>query len=478
MRIPGVVWLIAVSVLGVLLATSARYGFHRDELYFIAAGRRLAWGYIDQPPITPLLARLADLAPWPIHPTVLRLAPALSASVLVVVAAVLARRFGAGRRAIIMTAAFTAVGGFYLAVGHVLSTTTFDVLVWVSVVTLVAAIIDGADARLWIAVGAMVGIGLENKYTVGFLVVALVIGLLMTPQRRVLWNPMVIVGAGIALLIAAPNLIWQATHGWPQIDMARTLSGRDSRIDYVLIQIAILSFFLVIPAVAGFIWLLRDQRGRMWRSFALAFVVLFVGFLISGGRGYYVAPMYVPLLAGGAIWLDGSRALIRVPTLLLVGVGAIVGLFIALPLLPPASVGAFNEINNELGESYGWDQLVAQVEGVFATLTLAERERASILTANYGQAGAIEVMSGSLPQPLSGHNTYWDWGSPPSDVGPIILLGTFGASIDRICPDLERVGTVTNEASLANDENGTPIWVCREPTSSLASVWPELRHLD
>jgi 4-amino-4-deoxy-L-arabinose transferase-like glycosyltransferase len=476
--IPLVVWLLAAGVFALLMAVAARYGFHRDELYFIAAGRRPAWGYVDQPPLTPLLARLADQMPGAISPMVLRILPALSAAAVVVLSSVLARRFGAGRRAMVVASALTAVGGFFLAVGHILSTTTFDLLIWVIVVVLVAAIVDGADPRLWLGVGAAVGIGMQNKYTVVFLVCSLAIGLLATPQRKVLWDPAVLFGALIALAIAAPNLVWQATNGWPQVEMARSLSGRDSRADYLLIQIAILSFFLVIPAVAGFVWLVRDRRGRMWRYIPIAFGILFVGFLLSGGRGYYVAPMYVPLLAAGAIWLGHARSVVRLVTASLVAVGALAGLFIALPLVPPASVGPFNEINGELGESYGWDQLVSQLEDIAGGLTATERGNLTILTANYGQAAAIELLSTDLPTPISGHNTYWDWSVPPEERGTIIVLGTFGRTIAGICPTIEGVGSVTNEADLANDENGTPIAICRDPVAPLASVWDDLRHLD
>lgn len=177
--LPGAVWAFAGGVILLLLAVSARYGFHRDELYFVVAGRRLAWGYVDQPPLTPAVAKIADLLPGAVSPTALRLVPAVSAGLVVVLAAVLARRFGGGI-AVAAASGFAAVGGFYLAVGHLLSTATFDVMLWAAVIVLVAALVDGVDPRWWLGVGLLVGVGMLNKHTIAALVVALIFGLVLT----------------------------------------------------------------------------------------------------------------------------------------------------------------------------------------------------------------------------------------------------------------------------------------------------------
>jgi 4-amino-4-deoxy-L-arabinose transferase-like glycosyltransferase len=477
--LPKAVWVIAGLVVVLLLTVSSLYGFHRDELYFVAAGRRLAFGYVDQPPLTPLLARAMDVLPGTVNPTVLRILPALSAGAVIVVTAMIARRFGGSQRSVTMTAFFAAGAGFFLAVGHLLSTSTFDVLVWAVVILLIAGVVDGADPRWWVAVGGVIGIGMLNKHIIVALVVALLIGLLLTPQRRILAGMWPWIGVAVALVVAAPNLIWQALNDWPQIEMARSLSdSADSTADYLLLQIAILSIFLFIPAVLGFIWFVRDIRGKQWRLFPIAFLMLFIVFLVVGGQGYYVAPLYLPLLAAGAVSLDvGSRRVGRTVVGLAV-VGAIVGIPLALPIVPPSKVEPFNEVNGELGETYGWDQFVDQVEVVFLALPDSDQQSATILTSNYGQAGAIEIIgAGRLPQPVSGHNSYWHWGPPSSD-GPIIGVGFIPAAVRNICPVIDVRATITNEANLPNDEYGTEIWVCAEPTASLASIWDDLRHYD
>ncbi|MEA2002049.1 MAG: glycosyltransferase family 39 protein [Actinomycetota bacterium] len=475
--IPRAVWVIAGIVVATLIVVAGRYGFHRDELYFIAAGRRLAWGFVDQPPLTPLLARLGDLLPGAVTPSVIRIVPALSAGGVVVLTAFMARRFGGGKLAITMAALFAAGGAFFLAVGHLLSTTTFDVLIWAAVILVMIMILDDADRRWWLAAGALVGLGLTNKYMIIALVGAVALGIVFSPRRQILdgWWPWV--GAHVALVIAIPNLLWQNANNWPQLEMARSLrENADGAADYILLQIAILSLFLVIPAVAGWRWLWRDDLGRRWQSLATAFVLLFLLFAATGGKGYYVAPLYLPLFAAGSLWVERLDHRKRIAILSVTGAGIVAGLFLALPLVPPESVNTFNEVNTELGETYGWNQLVDQVEAVYMSLPAEDQADAVIFTSNYGQAGAIEVLgAGRLPQPISGHNNYWLWG-PGTRSGPIIGVGFVDHVLTKVCPKVEQAGTITNEAGVDNDENGTQLWLCREPTAPLSSVWDDVRH--
>jgi 4-amino-4-deoxy-L-arabinose transferase-like glycosyltransferase len=476
--VPAAVYVVAAAVVALLLIVSSRYGFHRDELYFVAAGRRLAWGFVDQPPLTPLIARMGDLLPGTVGPIVLRIVPALSAGGVAVLTGVLARRFGGGRAAIVAAALFAGIAGFFLGVGHLLSTTTFDVLIWVVVIVLVAALIDHADPRLWLGVGAAVGTGMLNKFTVAALVIGLGVGLLLTPQRRILRTPWLAGGIGLAVLIASPTLLWQASNGWPQLEMSRAISGRDGPADYAFIQIAIVSLFLIVPAVAGWWWLMFGAGGKQWRTIPIAFVFLFVVFLVAGGKGYYVAPLYLPLFAAGALWFEGLTIGKRRTMGALIAAGAVLGLFLALPVVSPASVGPFNGVNGELGETYAWSELVDQVEAVYLTIPIALRDEVVVFTSNYGQAGAIEIIGeGRLPQPISGHNSYWSWGTSES-MGPIVGVGWVGDALRSICPRVDRVGSITNPANLENDEFGTALWLCMEPTAPLAEIWSDVRHYD
>jgi hypothetical protein len=374
---------------------------------------------------------------------------------------------------------FGAVGGFFLAVGHLLSTTTFDVLIWAAIIIVVAGLIDGADPRWWLAVGGLVGVGMLNKNTIVALVVGLLIGLLATPQRKVAMTKWFVIAAAGAVVIAAPNLLWQLANGWPQLEMAGALAARsDGPADYLLLQIAILSLFLVIPAFLGWRWLWRDIVGSRWRAMPIAFAVLFIAFIVTRGKGYYVAPLYIPLLAAGAIVIDSVSVRTRAVVLSLVGIGAVIGLALALPIVPPEQVGVFNEVNKELGETYAWDQFVDQVESVYLGLPESEQPNVAIFTANYGQAGAIEILaSDRLPQPVSGHNSYGDWGPGPIH-GTIIGVGYVPDAMRTICQTIDRAAVITNDAHLENDEYGTEVWLCQHPTGQLADIWDDLRHFD
>ena len=477
-RVPAGAWAVAVVVVLSLLVLAPRYGFHRDELYFIAAGRRLAWGYPDQPPLTPLIARLADGLPGDITPLAVRLIPALAVGTLALIAASLADRFGGSKGAAVLAAAATAGAGIFLAAGHLLATATIEALLACLVIAVVARLIEGASPRWWLLVGVLTGLGLLNKHTMAAIVGALVIGILVSPARRILLNPWPWVGGGIALVMWLPNLLWQASNGWPQLEMARVLSDRsDGPAAYLAFQFVGLSLLLAIPAVAGFRRLWRLDQGR-WRAFPVAFVVLLVTFLVVGGKFYYVAPLYVPLLAAGAVWASELAAR---PRRLLIGAsGAAILAFglVALPVVPVTSVQPLNEVNGELGETVGWPELVAEVEAAVALLDPQQRTAAVIFTANYGQAGALEVLGGpSLPEVSSGHNGYGDWG-PPSGTGPIIGVGPVSGELALVCPDVEQVGTVDNGYGVANMEQGAPILLCADPVAGLDTVWAEVLHLD
>jgi 4-amino-4-deoxy-L-arabinose transferase-like glycosyltransferase len=473
-RFPVWVWIIAGSVVALLLAVANRYGFHRDELYFIAAGRRLAWGYVDQPPFTPLIARAADILPGAVNPFLLRVLPALSVGTLPLMGAVLARHLGGGRAAMTFAALAAAGSGFFLGAGHLLSTAAFDNAIWVLVVVLVVRIVAGADPRWWLAVGAVIGIGLLNKHTILFLVIALTAALLLTAGRQALASMWPWIGAALAFLISLPNLLWQAANGWPQLEMGRALAGRsEGPIPYLLLQLAALSVFLIIPAVAGLIHLLRAER---WRFIPIAYLMVFVAFLVAGGKFYYVAPLYVPLLAAGAIWLERLAGWWRRTVISLSAAGIMVGLPIALPLVPVERLEPFDQ-TDELGETVGWPQLIEQVAAVYQSIDQAARPGAVIFTSNYGEAGAIEVLGTDqgLPPVMSGHNSYWMWGPVDGD-GPIIGVGPVRDSLSQVCPQVTQVATIDNGYGVENEEQGYPIYLCLQPTASLSTVWGRLRR--
>jgi 4-amino-4-deoxy-L-arabinose transferase-like glycosyltransferase len=472
------VWLSAAAAVALLFAVSSRYGFHRDEFYFIVAGRRLDWGFIDQPPLTPLVARISESI-FGLSPTALRVLPALSVGAVSVVSALMARRFGAGRAGQVFAAFASGFTGVLLGVGHLLSTAAFDYLLWTLGLCFLVMILDGADPRWWLALGATVGVGMQNKYTIGFLAVALLVGLLASDQRHLLAAPLPWLGVAIAVVIASPNLIWQIANGWPQLEMAEALRARgDGPLAFVLQQPLLASPPLAIPAFAGLWWLVRSEDARRWRPIPVAYALLFLAFLLTGGKAYYLAPMFSVLHAAGAVWFQRLSAGWRRSMMAVAALGAIGSILVALPVLPVEQSGTF-DATGEVGETVGWTSLIDDIGSVYESIPPGERDGAVVFTDSYGEAGAVDVLGPGrgLPAAASGHNNYWLWG-PPDDHGPIIGVGSVGPLLELICPDLAEVAMLGNPYGVENEVVGKPVLLCMEPQGQLADIWDEARHFN
>jgi 4-amino-4-deoxy-L-arabinose transferase-like glycosyltransferase len=454
---------VAIQV-AVLTLLASRYGFHRDELYFRAAGRRLDWGYVDQPPLTPLLARLFAFGDAPFT---MRIAATLAGAAITVSAALIAREFGGGRGAQVLAAGATALSAFVLALTHLLSTATVDMLMWMLVGLFMIRLLRTGDGRWWLAIGAAVGLALCNKWLVPLLVLAFGMAVLAVGPRQVLRTWWLAGAALLAALIASPVVVWQAAHGFPLLTVARGISeadGAQNRILFVPMQFLYLSPVLVPMWVAGLIALWRDRR---FRAVAMTYPALCVVVLPLGGKPYYTVPLLVLLAAAGAAptwrWARSHSAWASVAAV----AGAVMSVVIALPVLPASALGPVLAVNPEQGEQVGWRELTMSVAQVWRQAG----PRSVIFSRNYGQAGAVERYGPEygLPQPYSGHMSYWDWGPPPDSAdGNVVVVGTRHA-IFTGC----RVAVV-HRAVIDNEEDGTEIAVCEPVVWSRA--WPELRR--
>ncbi len=487
-----------VVVTGVLLlAVAGRYGYHRDELYFIACGRHLAWGYPDQGPVTPVLARLMDdLAPA--SPTVLRLPAIASALGSTVLAAWLARQLGGAAFAQLLTAVVVAGGVLTLLAGHVLVTATVDLIVWVAIIALVVRILSsppGRADRLWLVVGAVAGVGLLNKALPTVLLLGLLVGALVTPAVRPrLRSPWLWSGAGLALAMWAPYLAWQAGHGWPQLelgrDIAREYGTPGQRLGFVALQVVMFGF------AGAYLWIrgaFRSLRRRApaagpprpaWQPLlGWAWLVAVVVFAATAGQGYYGAGIYPPLIAAGAVGLEaglrarGARVAVLVAAVLLAAFLAPA----ALPLLPASTLqaSALSGAAENQFETVGWPRLVDDVARTYRSLPDADRAGAVVLTSNYGEAGSIDLYGPSrgLPHAFSGLNAYGYWGPPP-DGGRAVVAVAEGGPPEEL-PGCRLVQPVRNDEGVRNEESEyAAIYVCAAPVGGWASVWPRIRHLN
>ncbi|BAJ32292.1 MULTISPECIES: glycosyltransferase family 39 protein [Kitasatospora] len=485
---------VAAAVGALQLALAGRYGFHRDELYFLAAGRHLAWGYVDQPPLTPLLARLSTAA-FGDSPTGLRAVAVLLGMATIVLTALAARELGARRAGQALAAAGAAVSALVLAVGHMLSTASFDLFAWTAIGVLLLRLLRTGDRRWWPAVGAATGVALLNKDLVLLPAAAVLpsIAFAGAKSRAVLrgwWLPG---GALVALLVAAPNLYWQAAHGWPQLTVASGISGRDGladRLTFVPMQLVYLSPVLVPVWLAGFRRLRDDERVCWARPLGYAYPLLCALVLLLGGKPYYALPPLLLVLAAGCepvarrVWApapDGTgtrRGRVRLVAVLLVA--ALVNAVITLPVLPPPRLALVSALYPESAEQVGWPELTAAVAAGWAAVPPEQRGRAVLFATDYGEAGAL-VRYGSrygLPSVYSGHMSFHDWGRPPdSATGPVVLVRPKPyPAVERAFTGCRQVAEVDTGRGVANEEQHAPVLLCAGTVAPWSQLWPRLRH--
>lgn len=467
----------AVTLL--LLAMASRYGPHRDELYFVVAGQHPQWGYPDQPPLTPLLAAAAGaVAPGSL--LALRLVPALVVGVVVLVTTDLARALGGGRAAQVLAAVATATGAGLLAIGHLLSTATLDLLAWTVLVRLVVAVLQHDRQRLWLAVGGVLGVGLENKNLVGFLAAALVVGIAVTPAtRHHLRSPWAWGGAAAAVLLWLPNLLWQAHHGWPQVELAgdiRDEYGTPGGVaELVLLQVVMINPLGFVLAAIGLRAGLRRPDWAFVRPLPVAYLLLLLVFVVSGGKNYYLLGLLPPLAAMGAVVVEEQWSAARLRRFgVWVAATALFPLPALLPVLPAPTLGEtfWPALNEDQLETVGWPEVASQVRAQLDLLI--ERDTAVVVTQNYGEAGALEWYGFAAPV-YSGHNGFGDWGPPPASARPVLWVGFAAPDPDQLagCHLVARFST-----GVDNEEDGNGVWYCDGPVGSWERAWRHLRHLD
>ena len=483
------VGLIAAGAFGIEMLVSARYGYVRDELYFLAAGQHPAFGYVDQPPITPLLARLSAIAGGNTLAG-FRVLPALGLAALVVLTSAMSRVLGAGRTGQVLAALAAATCGEYLAAMHELTTTTPDFVFGAATLLLVLRLLASGDPRWWLAIGTCAGIASEAKWNIAFLVAALAVGLAATDARALARSRWLLIGCVIAAALAAPDVIWQAAHGWPTLDVFRTLqtAAGHNRAVYWVAQVLYTGPVLTPVWVAGLIWSLRSEAARRFRPVAIACVVVIAVQFVLGGKPYYPGAAFTFLLAAGCVplerWLAGRRRTGHsiAPAAwmgLAMVAGALITLPAALPVLPARTLHAVpvQKINYDLGEEIAWPKLAALVAREYHALPASLRRRTTVLAGNYGEAGAIDRYGPGLrlPQVFSGANNFWLWGPPPATDTSAIAINVDPALLRREFAHVRLVTTFWNGLGVSDDEQGAAVYLATGLRTTWARSWPAFR---
>ncbi len=491
----GLTWALAAVAVHVL--GNAHYGFFRDELYFIVCGRHPAFGYVDQPPLTPLLAALSQSLGLSLF--ALRVVPAICAAIATYITCLLTEEFEGGVLAQSVAGLVMIVAPEMMSLGFRLSPDTIELCTWPLIALWTLRLTRGADPRWWLAVGALTALAGWSKYTVGFFIVSLLAGMLLTRERRALKTPWLAAGAMLAALLILPNVLWQAHHGYPMLQLLENDYGKFLLKDppFPLQQIVIMSPLLSVVWLTGLVWLLY-RRGT--RFLGIAYVALIGVMWAFDAKNYYPGPVYPYLIAAGAVpieqWTSAHRFW-RAAAVAAILAFAIPSTPFVLPVLPLKTFVAYQKAlgrlfhlrfhvdrsaGNDVPIQYyadmtGWPELAAAVGEVYARLPAGERTQAAIFTSNAGEAAALDVYGKpyGLPTALSGNNNYWLWG-PRGFTGNVLIDVHGSLREDRSRFDSVTLATVFRNPYAMPYENNVPIYVCRGIHRPLAGLWPKLRN--
>lgn len=534
--------LVAAAAGAVHLTVATRYGWHHDEFYYVICGRHPAFGYVDQPPAAPLLARFADAAGGLFG---VRLLAILAQLGCIVLTGVLAAQFGGRRAAQILAAAAMAASPVFVASSMLFGTTVLDQVAWAGLFVLVTGALRENRLRWWAGAGVTAGLGFEGKNTIAVLALGIAVGVVMY-RRDVLRTPGPWVALVLAAALAAPNVVWDALHGWPNLRMDHVLSQQQGGPLASLAKFPELPLLLAGPPLIALWWTglrwLRSPEGRTHRWLLPTVAVVTAVFIAGGGKTYYPAPLLIPLFAAGAVaapiewyprralhsavdeagqsprgWLSpgwgvaatdtapgrpgpaaakrrwrqriapdasqgtsGLRAIASSSAVRAVAISALFAAAIGLPFLPPAAATALRPVNPELMQTYGWPQFTREVAAAAATQPAA----VPIFASDFGEAGALTILgpAAGLRRPVySGHDSYVYWPPPAGTPDTVLCVGKFQpAYLERFWAQVTEIAPITLPSGLKNAETKqhAAIYLCRQPRGTWGEMWPAMWHVD
>ena len=473
------------------------YGLFRDELYYIACGQHLAWGYVDQPPIIGLVAWLARHL-FGDSLVAFRLFPVLAGAATVVLTGVLCRELGGGRLAQFLAATGVLLAPLFLAIDSFLSMNAFEPVFWLSGAWIVVRIVKGASPRLWLAFGVVAGIGLENKHTMLVFGFAIIVGLLLSDEYALFRSKWIWAGALLAFALFLPNLIWEVRHGWPQIQVVHNAQKFKnvhlSAAGFLFEQVLFLHLFSLPLWVGGLAWYFFAPEGKRFRFLGWTYLIVLAMYMLLDGKSYYLLPAYPLLMAAGGLAFERfsesqrHRLLgVAYPAVLIVG--GLVTLPFGVPVLPVDTFVTYSKaipyarwVKTErdataalpqfYADMFGWDNMAETVARVYHGLPQSEQASCAILAGNYGEAGAIDYYGPKLglPRAISGHNSYYLWGPRGYSGACVILFGERSDEYKNYFGKVEHVATISNPYGMPSEQN-VPVYLCRKPRAPLASQW-------
>jgi Dolichyl-phosphate-mannose-protein mannosyltransferase len=492
--------MVPAAVVALLLVMATVDHYFRDEFYYLACSRHLAWGYVDQPPLSVAIL-------WLVRHTagdslfVLRLVAALALAASIWLTGAIARRLGAGPFGETIAMVTMAIAPESIGIASFYSMNIFDVLLWTAALRVFIEVLDRGSIRMWTLLGLLLGLGLLNKISVLWLGAGIAAALMLTPARRSLLTPGPYLAGAIAGALFLPHVLWQVANGWPTLEFMRNASSEKmlSKTPWAFMaeQVLYLHPITVLVWGAGLVALLGQAKLRRYRALAIVYITVAVILMLNAtSRSGYLLPAYPPLIAAGAVLWEAMiprRAWRAIAVVVLVLAGAMTAP-LAVPVLPTEAyvrysralgVAPSTEEKKDLGrlpqffaDRQGWDAFVDQVASAWNQLTPAERTSAAVLVGNYGEAGAIEQLGGARGLvAISGHNNYWLWGPHGRTGDVLVVLSTHPERLQQRFESIQFVAR-TDCGDCMPYENGIGIYICRGLRQPVAELWPLLKHYE
>ncbi|HLH34555.1 MAG TPA: glycosyltransferase family 39 protein [Alloacidobacterium sp.] len=499
---------LAIQIIGNILAQHAGYGIFRDEMYYLVCGRHLAFGYVDQPPLVALQARLSDMLFGHDRMWSLRLISGIAGAAKVFVTGVLVWALGGGRRAAALAMLAVIAGGVYLGIDSYLSMNSFDPVFWMLIALALIRIVQSESEKeirnWWVVLGLSAGLAFENKDSIVFFLIALLVALLLTPQRRILASRWFTVSVLLMVVVALPNFLWQVHYHFPTLEWLRRVkaTGKDVELPplpFIWAQINMLTPHSVLLWGTGVLWFLFAKAARGLRFFGI-FYFLFLALMIAlHAKDYYLAPAYPVFFAAGAVaWFGRAHQTLWKNALIgfyavIVVIGLVAFFPFSVPVLPPQQWLAYakklhyvsqdSEVEKDkpllpqfYADRFGWQELAEKTARIYNALPPQEKAVTGIFAQNYGEAGAIDVLGQKygLPQAISGHQNYWIWG-PRGYTGQemIIIEDATPEQMSKYYASCEIADRMDNPYSMPYERR--PIYLCRGRKWPYQADWKELK---
>lgn len=482
--------------------TSGGYGYFRDEFYYMEVSQHLQLGYLEFPP---MIALITAFTRWLLGDSLfaLRFFPALAGAAVVFLTGRMAGLLGGGRLAQVTAALAALIAPIFLALNGILTMDSFDQLWWVLMAYFLIRLLKEDNPRLWLGFGLAAGLGLLTKVTILYFGAALVVGLLLTPARKVLASKWLWLGGGIALLFLVPYLIWQVTNGWPTLAFWKVYAAGKTYpvtpLEFLIQQITVLHPATLPLWLAGLGYFLFHPQGKTYRPLGIAYLVLFVVLMLMKAKNYFLAPAYPMLFAGGGVVFERWTARIRQGFWLkpaYLGLLAVSGILLApfsMPILPPATYVALSRMTGaveakterldsgalpqQFADRFGWENLTAAVARVYQNLPAGDRAKACIFGGNYGETDSINFFGRAygLPPAISGHNQHYLWG-PGSCTGEVVIVVGVPPEIITNAFDSVTIADTARCQYCMPYENNLPIVVARRIKIPIHEFWPQVRN--